>query len=67
MDLSIRGILGHFCQDIETRVSVPLKGVKIKMFPVKILAFKIYIFILSKICNDCQIFKKSYFIIFIDV
>ena len=38
-----------------------------KVFPIKNLAFKFFIFSISQICNFCQIFKKTCFIIFIDV
>ena len=53
-------------QNIEKGFSVSFKGVKIKRFPKK-MSFKIFIFILSKICNFCQFLKKSCFIIFNDV
>ena len=71
MDFSICGIywvssVAHTRQDIEKRFSASLKGVKHEAFPVKNLEFKIFVFILSQICNYCQIFKKSCFIIFID-
>ena len=69
MDFSICGILGQFFgaiqSDIEKRFAAPLMGVKIKSL--KILAFKIFIFILSQICNFAKFSKKSCFIIFIDV
>ena len=54
-------------QDIEKRFSVSFKGIKNEAFPVKNLAFKIFIFILCKIHHFCQNFKKSCFILFIDV
>ena len=41
------------------------KGIKNEVFPVKNLAFKIFIFILCKIHHFCQNFKKSCFILFI--
>ena len=40
---------------------------KNEAYPIKILAFKIFIFTVFQNHNFCQIFKKSYFIIFIDV
>ena len=54
-------------QDIEIRFSASFKGIKNEAFPVKNLAFKIFIFILFKIHHFCQNFKKSCFILFIDV
>ena len=54
-------------QDIEKRFSASFKGIKNGAFPVKNLAFKIFIFILCKIHHFCQNFKKSCFILFIDV
>ena len=54
-------------QDIEKHVSASFKGIKNEAFPVKNLAFKIFIFILCKIRHFCQNFKKSCFILFIDV
>ena len=71
MDLSICGIywvssVAQTRQDTEKRFSASLKGVKNEAFPVKNLEFEIFVFILSQICNFCQSFKKSCFIIFID-
>ena len=54
-------------QDIEKRFSASFKGIKNEAFPVKNLAFEIFIFILCKIRHFCQNFKKSCFILFIDV
>ena len=53
-------------QDIENRFSASLKGVKNEAFLIQNLEFKIFICNLSQICNFCQIFKNSCFIIFID-
>ena len=69
MDFSIYGIFGmaeirHY---FEKWFSVSRKGVKIEASPIKILAFEIFIFITFQNQNFCQIFKKSCFIIFIDV
>ena len=67
MDFSISGIFGQFCGANQARylktVFCPFKGSHNKVFPVKNMAFKIFIFSLFKICNFCQIFKKSCFII----
>ena len=46
-------------QDIEKRFFASFKGIKNEAFPVKNLAFKIFIFILFKIHHFCKIFKKS--------
>ena len=54
-------------QDFEKRFSASRKGVENEAFPIKILAFKIFIFTVFKKHNFCQILKKSCFIIFIDV
>ena len=54
-------------EDIEKQFSASFKGIKNEKFPVKNLAFKIFIFILYKIRHFCQNFKKSCFILFIDV
>ena len=54
-------------QDFEKWVLVSRKGVKNEAFPIKVLAFKIFIFIVFQNHLFCQIFKKSGFIIFIDV
>ena len=74
MNISICSLLGQCCsanrQDIEKkkkRFSASSKGVENEAFVVKSLAFKIFIFILCKIRNFCQMFRKSCFIIFIDV
>ena len=52
-------------KDIERRVSASFKGIRNEAFPVKILAFKIFIFILCTIRHFCQNFKNSCFILFI--
>ena len=49
----------------EKQVSVSRKGVKNEAFPIKILAFKIFIFIVFQNHQYCQIFKKNMFNIFI--
>ena len=54
-------------QDFEKWFSVSRKGVKNEAIPIKILALKIFIFIVFKNQHFCQIFIKSGFIIFIDV
>ena len=54
-------------QYFEERFSVYRKGVKNEAFTIKILVFKIFIFIVFQNHYICQIFKKSCFIIFIDV
>ena len=48
-------------------VFATFKGIEDEAFPVKNLALKIFIFILFKIHHFCQNFKKSCFILFIDV
>ena len=45
-------------QYFEKWFSVSRKGVKIEAFPIKILAFEIFIFITFQNQNFCQIFKK---------
>ena len=45
-------------QDFEKRVSVSRKGVKNETFPIKILAFEIFIFIVFQNHHFCQIFKN---------
>ena len=47
-------------QDIEKKIST-----HIKVFPIKHLAFKIFIFSLSQICIFCQIFKKIHVLSFL--
>ena len=54
-------------QNFEEWFSVSRKGVKNEAFPIEILAFKIFIFIVFQNHHFCQIFKKSCFIISIDV
>ena len=60
-------------QDFEKWFSVSRKGwgggggVKNEAFTILILAFKLFIFIVLQYHHFCLIFKKSYFIIFIDV
>ena len=44
-------------QDIEKWFSASFKGIKNEVFPVKNLAFKIFIFIRCKIRHFCQNFK----------
>ena len=61
MDFSICGILGQLCgkktrQDIEKRFSVSLKGVDNQAFPVKNLAFRIFIFNLCHFQNKTKHF-----------
>ena len=48
-------------QDIEKRFSASFKGIKNEAFPVKNLAFKMFIFIHFKIHHFCQNFKKIMF------
>ena len=71
MDFSIYGILARpmaeIRQDYEKCFSVSRKGIKKEAFPIKILGFKIFIFIVFQNHHFCQIFKKSCFINFIDV
>ena len=52
-------------QDCEKRFSVSRKGVKNEAFPIKILAFKIFIFTVFQNHNFCQIFKKIMFYYFL--
>ena len=54
-------------QDIEKRLSASFKGMENEAFQVKHLAFEIFIFILCKIHHFSQNFKKSCFILVIDV
>ena len=54
-------------QAIEKRVSSSFKGVKNKAFPLKNLAFKIFVFILFKIYHFAKKIKKSCLIAFIVV
>ena len=63
----IESVLWRKPDKILKNVFTPFKGSQNKVFPIKKLAFEIFIFILSQICNFCQNFKKSCFIIFIDV
>ena len=50
--------VAHTRQDIKKQFSASFKGIKNELFPVKYLAFKIFIFILCKICHFCQNFKN---------
>ena len=65
MDFSIFGIFGQTYggnqADFEKWFSVSRKGVKNEAFTIKILAFKIFIFIVFKNHHFCQIFKKIMF------
>ena len=54
-------------QDIDKWFSAYFKGVENEAFPIKNLAFKIFVFILSKIRLFCQKNQKSCFHHFIDV
>ena len=68
MDFSICGTLGQFCGASQTRflkkrVSASFTGVENEAFPIKDLAFKVFVFILCKIRHFCPKKKNSYFII----
>ena len=53
-------------QDFEEKKdSDSWKGVKNEAFPIKILDFKIFIFVVYQNHHFCQIFKTSCFIIFL--
>ena len=52
-------------QDVEKWFSVSRKGAKNEAFPIKILAFKIFIFIVFKNHRFCQILKKNHVLSFL--
>ena len=54
-------------QDIDKGFSASLKGVKNEAFPVKILAFKIFSFIIGKIRYFYQIFKTNQVLSFLSM
>ena len=54
-------------QAIEKWFSAYFKGVENDAFPVKKLAFKIFVFVLCKIHHFCKKILKNMVIIFIDV
>ena len=63
----IIGSVAQTREDIEKRFSVAFKGIKNETFPVKNLAFKFSFSSFAKFAIFAKNFKKSCFILFIDV